>query len=82
MVDDLQNLRLLQTVHSLSALIVVHQNDLLAMHVQQITAADNTAIFAVGIQDGEIAVAHIGHDLLGVFNLRIYAEFQQFLRCA
>ena len=79
MVDDLQNLRLLQTIHSLTALVVVHHNDLLAVHVQQITAADDTAIFAIGIQDGKIAVAHIGHDLAGVFHCSIHAEFQQVL---
>ena len=80
MVDDLQNVRLLQTVHGLGALIVVNENDLLAVQVQQVTAADDAAVLAVLIQNREIAVTHAGHNLFGVLNRRIYAEFQQFLR--
>ena len=62
MVDDLQNVRLLQTVHGLGTLIVVNENDLLAVQVQQVTAADDTAVLAVLIQNREIAVTHAGHN--------------------
>ena len=55
MVDDLQNVRLLQTVHGLGALIVVNENDLLAVQVQQVTAADDAAVLAVLIQNREIS---------------------------
>ena len=79
MVDDFQNVRFLQTVHGLGALVVVHQNDLLAVQVQQVTAADHAAVLAVLVQNREVAVAHAGHNLLRILDRRIDAEFQQFL---
>ena len=76
-VDDFQNFRLIQPVHGLGALVVIHQNDLLAVYVQQVAAADHTAVLAVFVQNGEVAVAHARHDLLRVLHGRVYAEFQQ-----
>ena len=79
MVDDLQNIGFFQAVHSLLAFVVVHQNQLLAVQVQQVTAADHAAVLAVLVQNREVAVAHAGHDLAGVLNGRVYAEFQKLL---
>ena len=80
MVNDLQNIRLFQTVHGLGALVVVNQNQLLAVQVQEVTAADDAAVLAVLVQNREVAVAHAGHDLFRVLDRRIDAEFQQLFR--
>ena len=76
-VDDLENFRLLQAVHRLGALVVVHQDDPFAVEVQQVPAADHTAVFAVFVQNGEIPVAHAGHDLAGILNGGVDAELHQ-----
>src|SRR5699024_3930556 len=76
-VDDLQNIRLLQSVHGLGALVVVHQDHLFAVQVQQVTAADHAAVFAVFVQDGEIPVTDAGHDLAGILDGGVDAELHQ-----
>ena len=62
MVDDLQDLRLFKTLHCLGRLVVVHQNDPALAEVDDVPAADHTAVFALFVQNGEIAVAHLCHD--------------------
>ena len=76
-VDDLQNIRLLQPVDGLRALVVVDQNQLLAVQVQEVTSADDAAVLTVFVQNREIAVADVRHDLFRVINRRIDAEFLQ-----
>ena len=60
-VDDLQNLGLIEALHRLCGLVVVHQNDAALAQVDDVAAADHTAILAVCIQNGEIPVAHLCH---------------------
>ena len=79
-VDDLQDFGLFQPVDGLLALVVVDEDDLLAVQVQQVAAADDAAVAAGFVQDGEVPVPHAGHDLAGVLNGRIDAEFQQVAR--
>src|SRR5699024_154886 len=59
-VDDFQNFRLGQAVYRLGLFVVIHQNDLLTVQVEQIPAGNHAAVFAVVVQDGEIAVADAG----------------------
>ena len=77
MVDDLENFRLFQAVHRLGALVVIHQDQPLAVEVEQVPAADHTAVFAVLVQNWEIAVADAGHDLAGVLDGGVDAELHQ-----
>ena len=60
-VDDLQNFGLVEAFHGLGGLVVVHQNDATFLQIDDVPAADHAAVFAVLVQDGEIAVAHLGH---------------------
>ena len=60
-VDDLQDLGLIKALHGLGGLVVVHQNDAPLAQGNDVAAADHAAVFAVLIEDGEIAVAHLCH---------------------
>ena len=60
-VDDLQNFGLIEALHGLGGLVVVHQDDAAFLQIDDVAAADHAAVFAVLVQDGEIAVAHLGH---------------------
>ena len=60
-VDDLQDLGLVKALHGLGGLVVVHQDDAAFLQIDDVPAADHAAVFAVLVQDGEIAVAHLGH---------------------
>ena len=60
-IDDLQNFGLIEALHGLRGLVVVHQDDAAFLQIDDVPAADHAAVFAVLIEDGEIAVAHLGH---------------------
>jgi hypothetical protein len=51
-VDDLQDVGLLKAVHTLVFLVVVHQDELLALQVQQVPAGDHAAVRPVPVQHG------------------------------
>ena len=60
-VDDLQDFGLIEALHGLGGLVVVHQDDAAFLQIDDVAAADHAAVFAVLVEDGEIAVAHLGH---------------------
>ena len=49
MVDDLLDICVFQTVYRLVFLVVVYQDDLLALCTQQISAGDHTEVLAIFI---------------------------------
>ena len=61
-VDDLQDLGLIEAFHGLCGLVVIHQNDAALAQRNHVPAADHAAVLALLVEDGEIAVAHLGHD--------------------
>ena len=60
-VDDLQDLSLVEALHGLGGLVVVHQDDAALAQGDDVAAADHAAVLAVLVEDGEVAVAHLGH---------------------
>ena len=56
-VDDLQNLRLIQTRDGLGSLVVIHQNHLLAPGAQQMEAGQGAHHLLVFVQNGIAAEA-------------------------
>ena len=75
-VDDLQDLRLVKALHGLGGLVVVHQDDAALAQGDDVAAADHAAVFALFIEDGEIAVAHLGHDAHDIRHRRDEGELQ------
>ena len=73
-VDDLQDFGLFQPVDSLLALVMVDEDDLFAVQVEQVAAADDAAVAAGFVQNGEIPVPHAGHDFAGVLDGGVDAE--------
>ena len=62
MIDDLEDLGLIEALNGLRCLVVIHQNDPAFPQGDDVPAADHAAVLAVLIEDGEIPVAHLGHD--------------------
>ena len=69
MIDDLTDIRVLNVVHSLRDLIVVHQNDRPFSHAQQVSAGDHPQVSPLLVQDREVAIPFLGHDLLNLFRI-------------
>ena len=46
-VDDLQDLGLIEALHGLCGLVVVHQNDAALAQIDDVAAADHAAVFAI-----------------------------------
>ena len=81
MVDDLQNFGLVKTLHGLSGLVVVHQNNAALAQGNDVAAADHAAVFAVLIQHREIPVAHLGHNAGDVRHRGDEGEFDDIVSC-
>ena len=79
-VDDLQDLGLVKALHGLGGLVVVHQDDAAFLQIDDVAAADHAAVFAVLVQDGEIAVAHLGHHAGDVCHRVTRVNFMMSLR--
>ena len=62
-VDDLQHLGLIDAVHRLAALVVVHQDELLLVQVHQIPAGHHAHIAALVVQHREVPEPDGGHHL-------------------
>ena len=69
MIDDLTDIRVLNVVHSLRDLIVVYQDDWPFPHAQQVSAGDHSQISSLLVQDREVAIPFLGHDLLDLFRI-------------
>ena len=68
-VDDLQNLRLIQTLYGLRPLIVVHQHHTLAPGAQQVIPGQGADDLFVLVQHRVAAVAALQHHLPHVVNI-------------
>lgn len=68
-VDDLQNLRLIQTLHGLRPLIVVHQHHTLAPGAQQVIPGQGANDLFVLVQHRVAAIAALQHHLPYVVNI-------------
>ena len=77
MIDDLQNLRILDTVHSLRLLIVIHQNDALLLRAQQFSAGNHTKKLSILINNREITMTVLRHNILDIIDKIIAAEGDQ-----
>ena len=75
-VDDLHDLGLLESVYRLGALVVVHEDDVLLLDVEHVGRAHEADVVALLVDDGEEAVARLGHDLLGVVDRGVEAELE------
>ena len=80
MIYDLENVCLLKAVHRLALLIVVHQNHLLAVHIQKISPADDAHIVIFLVRDRKIAVSETRHDLSCFLDRRLEIEGHHVLR--
>ena len=80
MINNFQNFRLFQAVHRLRFLIMVDQNHSLPVHVQQVSAADHTAVLSVLVQNREVAVADTCHNLSGFFHRCVDIKAEKLLR--
>ena len=76
-IDDLQDSGLLEAVDGLGFLVMVHQDQFLAVHAQQIPSADDAHILSVFIQNREIAVPDRRHDLHGILQGQVQIKGQQ-----
>ena len=76
-VDDLQNLRVLDAVHGLGLLVVVHHNHLLALQIQQVPSGNHAHVIVVLIHNREIPVALLAHDFPDILRLLIDIEDRQ-----
>jgi hypothetical protein len=61
MVDDFEDLGLIEALDGLRGLVVVHEDDAALAQCDDVAAADHAAVLAVLVEDGEVAVAHLGH---------------------
>ena len=77
MVNDLQQIGLIHAFHGLAHLVVVHHDHLLAVQVHHVAARNHAHVAAIGIQHGEIAIAHAGHDLAGLLYRGVGGEIDQ-----
>ena len=80
MVDDLKHLRLGQAINRLRHLVVVDDDDLLPVHVQQISSADDAAVLALFVENREIPVAEARHDSSCFLNRCIEMKRDKILR--
>ena len=76
-VDDLQHLGLVNAVHGLALLVVVHQNDLLFPQVHHVSAGDHAHILALVVQNGEVAETYRGHALGGRLHRGVQVKVEQ-----
>ena len=81
-VDDLQNLRLLQTGHGLRHLVMVHQHHPLTAGTQQVIARQRAHHMLVFIQHRIAAETAFQHHFLHIVNIVIQMEADQILRVA
>ena len=79
MIDDFQEVRLRNPVHCLGQLVVIHQDQLLSVHGQEVPAGDHAHIVSVHIQDGKIPESVLRHDLTGGFRRLLQMEGDQVL---
>ena len=68
MVDDLPDIRRLNALDGLGPLVVIHQDDMFSLGSQQVPAGDHAQIFSVRIQDREITVTLVGHDVPNIID--------------
>ena len=61
MVDDLDDLRLLDPVHRLGLLVIIHQNDTLLAHVQKPSSGYEPFEMSLLVKDREISELLLGH---------------------
>ena len=81
-VDDLQNLRLIETGDRLCDLIVVDQHDALAARADQVIARDRTDDALIFVQNGVAAVAAFEHTLAHIIHIIVQMEAHNVLRVA
>ena len=79
MIDNFKNLRVVHIVDRLGYLIVVHQDQLPLAHAQQVPAGNHADIAAMLVQDREITVTLLGHDLPDLIRIIRHAEGDQSL---
>ena len=71
---------MLDSVHCLGLLVMVHHDDLLALQIQQVPSGNHTHIIVVLVHNREIPVALLPHDLPDIFRLLIHIEHGQVVR--
>ena len=74
-VDNLQNVRALNIVHCLGHLIMVNQYNLPALDSQQVPAGYHAHIFPILIQNREIPVSFLRHNLFD--NIGVIIQFKK-----
>ncbi len=62
-VDDLEDVGFVNALHGLTLLIVVHENQLLPLHIEEVPAGKHAHVVAVPVEDREVPVADFRHPL-------------------
>ena len=78
-VDDLHDLSLLEALDGLRPLVVVHQDDVLLLGGKEVRRAHEAHVVAVLVDDGEVAVARVGHHLARVVDGGVDAHLEDAL---
>ena len=67
-VNDLHDPGVLNAIHGLGFLVVIHQDQHLPLGPQKVPPGDHALVSAVFVQDGEIPVPFAGHHILDLVN--------------
>ena len=79
MINDFFYFCFMQSVYSLSALIMIHENDLFLIHFQQAVTRHHSDKSALTIQDRIISITHLSHDTANFFRVIIGSEISQII---